>query len=348
MSEVKIGIIGTGRIAVRMIEALKHTDGIRPVAVSSSTKERAGTFSREHDLDHAFGHWEELIASPEVDAVYVANATTKHAEASKAALQAGKPVLCEKPFASSLVDAKAVIEAAGAGNVLFMEGLWTSCLPAWQEARRVIRAGEIGDPVHLFADFSYPASQGSISRLYSTDGGGCLLDRTVYPVSLAVYLFGPATLAHAQIAHTSEGIDTVTSLTLAHETGVIAQLNASMTSKGPNEAFVSGTAGRLTLHEPLLGSERVSVSPHHEQPGGGVPTPAGGIKAKLKSMSAARRVKAAISDLRTGHHSYGTDQYVPMWAHFRDLIRAGKPQSDLVPHSLSLEVARIIEAARRK
>lgn len=342
----RIGIVGTGRIAARMIAAMRHVPGLTPGPVVSQDRGRAANFAATHGLPGTEENVASLLSGGKIDAVYIGNDTAFHARDAGLALRARVPVLCEKPFATQFADARHVLDTAAATGTLFMEGLWTLCLPAFAAARQAVTTGRIGTPHHLFADFSYPHSPESHHRLYERDGGGCLLDRTVYPVSLAVFLFGPANSVQAVIDRTAQGIDQASALTLTHGNGVIAQLNASMIAKGANLASISGSAGRLDLLEPLLGTERLLISPHTAS-SNLKPAEKGGFIARLKASATARRLRATLPVLRADAHPYGADQYAPMLAHFHHLLATGARESPVITHALSLEVARIIGEAGR-
>ena len=117
-----------------------------------------------------------------------------------------------------------------------------------------------------------------------------------------------------------------------------------MADLGANAASIAGSAGRVAILEPLLGAERFQVTPY--APGGSAVHGGGGLKAIIKANPLARKAKAAIGGLTATTAAYGPDQYTPMLTHFRELLASGAKESPLVPHALSAETLRIIEAAR--
>lgn len=334
MSTLRIAIAGTGRIAQRMIPAIRYVDDLELVAVSSTTQARAAQFAQEHDIPRAHASLDALLTEGGVDAVYIANATAAHTPDSITALEKGVAVLCEKPFATSLAEADATLAAARQNNCLFMEGFWTLCLPTWQAAKAALEAGEIGDAHHLYADFAFPMSDFSADRLLHQPAGGCLLDRGVYPIALAVYLFGPAKTISSQHIRNDEGVDLLNTLTLSHGGGVISQLSASMISKGANQGIISGTTGRISILDPLLGGEKISISPHTINPAN-----------KSGGSGLMDRLRDALKSPEVSRHPFGIDQYTPMWQHFAEIYRSGAKQSPLISHAFSREIARIVDTA---
>ena len=158
MSDICFGIVGSGRMAALMMPAFRHADGVTVAAVCSSNAKRANAFATAHGIGAAYNSLETMFADEHIDAIYVANGTSDHAATAIAALEAGKHVLCEKPFAISADEGERVIAAARQSGKLFMEGLWTHFLPAYIRVADLIRARSVGEPVHLMTDFAYPAT----------------------------------------------------------------------------------------------------------------------------------------------------------------------------------------------
>ena len=190
---VRWGIIGAGGIARRLsacFPAAPHNVGY---AIASRSAERAAAFAREFDFPVAYGSYEELVADPRVDAVYVATPHPQHLPHAQLALRAGKPTLCEKPFTVNADEARALIATARESGVLLMEAMWTRFFPAYQQMLAWLRAGEIGALTYLSAEIGFRSRAGAESRLFDPAlAGGALLDVGVYPVALAADCFGGA------------------------------------------------------------------------------------------------------------------------------------------------------------
>lgn len=345
---VRFGVVGTGHMADAMMPAFAESESAQVVAVASRSDDRARAFAERHGLDRAHGHLDGLLEDDAVDAIYVANATEAHAATSIAALEAGKAVMCEKPFAVDVAEATAVHAVAARTGVLFMEAMWTPHLPSWRRALELATDGTIGDAHHLTAGFGYPDSPASLPRVFTNPGGGVLLDRGVYPVALAVLLFGDAVQVQASIRYDEAGIDLESSLQLTHADGQRSQLVASLDTLQSNRAAISGTRGHIELGRPLLGCEHLSVETTEapSQPAG----PSGGgardqVVARLKASPLARRARRAIP-AGGERHPYGADQYTPQLDHFCELVRRGARESDVVTHAVSQQVMSIIDRAR--
>ncbi|MEO1242357.1 MAG: Gfo/Idh/MocA family oxidoreductase [Pseudomonadota bacterium] len=340
---VRFGMAGTGAMAVAMLPAFRHAPDADLVAVSSSSNDRAQEFASIHGIEKSYGGFDAMLDDASIDAVYVANRTRDHASASITALQAGKHVLCEKPFALSANEGEKVIAAARASGKLFMEGLWTHFLPAYLRVHDLVQSSEVGEAKHLVAGYGYPTSPEVRPRLFYKDDGGVLLDIAVYPISLALRLMGPVDGVDADIKRNGEGVETHASLQLHHDNGATSQLVASFDVLTANAATVACREGQISIPAPLFGAEQVVVerfSASSNAPGGGK----SGLKAALKQNPVLRRVKNALSGGE--HHAYGADQYLPQMRHFTSLVERHKLESDIATHALSMEVLRVIDGLR--
>lgn len=341
MKTISFGIIGTGRIASEMAAAIGAVDGARMVAVASADEARARAFASRHGIERAHVGAAALIADGGVDAVYVANLNHLHADASVAALEAGKSVLCEKPFAVSAEEGERVLRAARQSGALFMEALWTHCLPVMRRIDQVIGEGTLGPATSLSSDCGFLLPPETSPRLYAREGGGALLDLGVYPVSLALRLFGPVDALDASTRWSDNGIDLETHALLRHENGAVSRVAASIVSALANETSIAFTNGAIKLASPVTGAERAEIIK--------APTPPASdrgsrVKDRLKSAPALRRLKSAMR--RGEFHSYGASRYAPQIAHFRDLLRQGARESDLIPHAHSRAVIETIDRIR--
>ncbi|HET8707704.1 MAG TPA: Gfo/Idh/MocA family oxidoreductase, partial [Pseudomonadales bacterium] len=225
MNPINFGIIGTGLMAATMMEAFKHLTNARVVAVASDSLERAQGFSARFNIAKAYGNVNELLSDESVDAVYIANLTELHAISTINALNAGKAVLCEKPIATTEGDCIRIQEAAAKSGKLCMEAMWTHFLPAYQALFSLSEQQALGRPVQLYADFGYPTNPEAFPRLFKPSAGsGVILDRGVYPIALAVKLFGRVTGIKAQVVCNLDGVDTDAYFILNHENGCHSQL----------------------------------------------------------------------------------------------------------------------------
>jgi len=248
---VKWGILGTGKIAKRFMQAAFYVPEAQVVAVGSREQHTADQFGAQFGVPKRYGSYDALISDPEVEIVYVATPHTLHAENTLAALQAGKHVLCEKPFTINAQQAETVIQAARASGKFVMEGMWTRCFPVVREIVRRIQAGELGEIRYLQADFGFRPAFNPASRLFAPElGGGALLDVGVYPVALAFLVLGAPTqiVSHATLGAT--GVDELCSMLFRYDNGAQAVLSASLQVEMPKQANICGSQARIHMPAP--------------------------------------------------------------------------------------------------
>jgi predicted dehydrogenase len=248
---VKWGILGTGKIAKRFMQAAFYVPDAQVVAVGSREQHTADQFGAQFGVPKRYGSYDALIGDPEVEIVYVATPHTLHAENTLAALQASKHVLCEKPFTINAQQAETVIQAARASGKFVMDGMWTRCFPVVREVIRRIQAGELGEIRYLQADFGFRPEFNPTSRLFAPElGGGALLDVGVYPVALAFLVLGAPKqiVSHATLGAT--GVDELCSMLFLYENGAQAVLSASLQVEMPKQANICGLQARIHLPAP--------------------------------------------------------------------------------------------------
>jgi predicted dehydrogenase len=248
---VKWGILGTGKIARRFMQAAFYVPDAQVVAVGSREQHTADQFGAQFGVPKRYGSYDALIGDPEVEIVYVATPHTLHAENTLAALQASKHVLCEKPFTVNAPQAEQVIQAARAAGKFVMDGMWTRCFPVVREIIRRIQTGELGEIRYLQADFGFRPEFNPTSRLFAPElGGGALLDVGVYPVALAFLVLGAPKqiVSHATLGAT--GVDELCSMLFLYENGAQAVLSASLQVEMPKQANICGSQARIHMPAP--------------------------------------------------------------------------------------------------
>lgn len=255
------GILGTGNIARQFARGLQTMPDAELVAVGSRRQETARAFAESFGARRAHGSYEALAADPEIEAVYVATPHTLHADNSLLCLEAGKAVLCEKPFALNALEAQRVIDAARAKKLFLMEAMWTRFFPLMTQLRELIQAGRIGEVRLLQADFGFRGEANPEHRLYNPAlGGGALLDVGVYPVSLASFILGTPSVVSSQAHLGDTGVDEQNAIILKHEKGAFALLASAIRTSTPQEARIMGTAGSVRLPAPWWQPTRMIVT----------------------------------------------------------------------------------------
>ncbi|HRK20486.1 MAG TPA: Gfo/Idh/MocA family oxidoreductase [Fimbriimonadaceae bacterium] len=255
------GILGCGSIAGQFARGLAHAPRATLAAVGSRSLEKAEKFRTEHGAGRAFGSYEELAASGEVDAIYVATPHPMHCDDTLLCLNHGKAVLCEKPFAINASEARKMVEAARNNQVLLMEAMWTRCFPIMVRLREELAAGRIGDVRFVSADFGFRAGFDPKSRLFDPAlGGGALLDVGVYAISFASMVLGKPTAVAGLMQPAPTGVDAQSAFVLAYPNGAMASLFTSVESMTPWEATVLGTEGKIRVQSPFWKPSRMTIT----------------------------------------------------------------------------------------
>ena len=263
------GVMAPGGIASDFVAAVQRHTTQRVVAAASRSLERAQAFCAAHQLERAYGSYEELAADPEVDVVYVATVNSGHHALALLAIEAGKAVLVEKPFMCTAQEAREVAAAARARAVLCMEGMWTRYLPQTDVMRQILDAGVLGEVRFLAADHSQWLPPDG--RLFKPElGGGALLDLGVYPVAFAFSVLGSPNQVHAHGTLTENGLDAQAVLTLRYPSGAVAAVTTSMLAPMPTGAAVGGTEAGLRFDEPFYQPRGFTISRSRMQGGGSI------------------------------------------------------------------------------
>jgi predicted dehydrogenase len=241
------GILATGGIARAFTNDLR-LNGFDVRAAGSRSLESAQAFADEFGIASAYGSYEELVADPEVDAVYIATPHPWHASVALLAIEAGKHVLVEKPFTLTQPEARRVADAARDRGVLALEAMWTRYLPHMVRIREIVASGALGDVRSLIADHTQRLPDDPAHRLNALDlGGGALLDLGIYPVSFAWDLFGEPTSIQSTAVFRATGADAEIAVQFGYETGRLASTFSASDVLGPNTAVILGTEARIDI-----------------------------------------------------------------------------------------------------
>ena len=248
MDSVRWGVLGAARIAREQVIPGIRRSGCGEVLAVSSASGRAGAYAGELDIPRAYDAHEDLLADPDVDAVYIALPNALHADWIVRAARAGKHVLCEKPLVLGVAELDEVDAAVSDAGVHLAEAFMYRHHPQLATVRELIAAGEVGDLVALQArlHFSLPRTGEPDIRLRPDLGGGALLDLGCYPVDLFGGLMGREPDDVAAVAHHEGGVDARTAAVLRYG-DVVASLDCSFDAPMVGTATLIGTAGTLTL-----------------------------------------------------------------------------------------------------
>lgn len=253
---VRIGIIGAARIApMALIKPAMDSSDVVVAAVAARDADRAREFAGKHGIGQAYGSYEDLIADPEVDAVYIPLPNGLHGRWIRAALDAGKHVLCEKPFTANAAEAVDIAQRAATSDRVVMEAFHYRYHPLALRVEEIVASGELGKLQHVETAMCFPLPKFSDIRYNYALAGGATMDGGCYAVHMA-RIFGGGTpevvAAHAKLrdAH----VDRAMTAELRYPAGHTGRIRCSMWSTRLVEmsAKVVGEHGELRVLNPVL------------------------------------------------------------------------------------------------
>ena len=254
------GIIGTGDIARKFATGLSLVSGADLVAVASRGKKTADAFGDLFRVAKRHDNYESLARDPDVNVVYIATPHSLHKENTLMCLQAGKAVLCEKPFAINSKEASEMIRLARERRLFLMEAMWTRFFPLMTKMHEMISSNRIGEVRMLMADFGYRSEDLKNWVFNPKFGGGGLLDVGIYPISFSHQIFGIPN----QITSISDigdaGVDEQSAVILGYEGGRMALIASATRTQTPQVAYVLGTKGRIHVHSAWWKPDTLTLS----------------------------------------------------------------------------------------
>jgi predicted dehydrogenase len=311
------GILGPGGIARAFATDLNFIQGHSIAAVGSRSLENAQKFAETFG-GTAYGSYEELVADPTVDAIYVATPHPAHHDNVILALNAGKPVLCEKPFAVNAKQAQAMVDAAARNSVALMEAMWARFLPHYAKVREIVDSGVLGPILSIHADHGQRLADQGIARLIEPDlAGGALLDLGIYPVSFAHMILGNLTQITSSAVMTDKGVDAQTSMIFTYGNGAQAVLSTTMIEQTPCRAVVAGLNGWLEI-------DRTFYNP------------------------AAMRVvlnDGTVTEYPNTYTGHGLREQAET---FKQLVRSGKLESDILTWADTVDIMKTLDTVREQ
>ncbi|WP_214407503.1 Gfo/Idh/MocA family protein [Pseudonocardia lacus] len=248
MSTVRWAVVGPGRIASKVVGDFVHVPGAELVAVASRSAERGAAFAAVHGIARVHTSYADVVADPEVDALYIATPHPQHRAVTLAALRAGKAVLVEKAFTVTPAATREIVDVAERTGTFAMEGMWTRFQPAVVRMRELIADGAIGEVRSVAADLGVRPPVDPIDRFYNPAiGGGALFDVGVYPISFAQMVLGDPDTVAVTGSLAATGVDVEEAVQLGYADGRSASLFASLLCATPGQARVYGTAGWIDV-----------------------------------------------------------------------------------------------------
>ncbi|PJJ29830.1 Gfo/Idh/MocA family protein [Lacrimispora celerecrescens] len=247
MEALKIGIMGTGRIASVLANTMLQMPQVVLLGAASRSLEKAEEFAARFSIERAYGSYEELVKDPDIQLIYIATPHSEHCSNAKLCLENGKHVLCEKAFAANYAQAKEMTDLAEEKNLMITEAMWVRYMPMAKTLKEVLNSGVIGEPMTLTANLCYLVSDKP--RLIKPElAGGALLDVGVYTLNFASIVFGDEiTDIQSSVIKTDSGVDAQNSITLCYPGGKMAILNSSLRVLSDRMGVIYGTKGYLVV-----------------------------------------------------------------------------------------------------
>ena len=246
---VRFGILSTARINRLVLAGARESDRVEVAAVASRDLGRAEAYAREQGIERAYGSYEELLADPELDAVYNPLPNSMHVDWSIRALEAGKHVLCEKPLSRRPEDVERVFVVADRTGLLLSEAFMYRHNPQTARLKELVEGGAIGELRVVRAAFSFTIQDPANIRLAADLDGGALMDVGCYCVNGSRFLAGePESVFGTSV--TEAGADTVFAATMSFPGDVVAQFDCGFRLPMRDELEAVGSEGSLFLDDP--------------------------------------------------------------------------------------------------
>lgn len=254
---VRIGIVGAARIApMALIKPARACNDVTVAAVAARDVARARDFAKKHGIDTAYGSYDDLIADPDLDAVYIPLPNGLHGRWIRAAIDAGKHVLCEKPFTANAAEAVDIAERAATSDRVVMEALHYRYHPLALRVEEIVASGELGKLQHVETAMCFPLPKFSDIRYNYALAGGATMDGGCYAIHMARIFGGGGTpeVVSAQAKLRDGQVDRAMTAELRYPAGHTGRMRCSMwsTSLVEMSARVIGEDGELRVLNPVL------------------------------------------------------------------------------------------------
>jgi D-xylose 1-dehydrogenase (NADP+, D-xylono-1,5-lactone-forming) len=247
---VNWGIISTARINRLFLGGARQSAQVRVLGVASRSHASAEQYAREHEIERAYGTYEDLLGDPDIEAVYISLPNSLHVDWSLRALEAGKHVLCEKPLSRHPSEVERAFAAAERHGRLLMEAFMFRHNPQTARVRQMVADGAVGRLRLIRAAFSFATTDPANVRLLAGLDGGGLMDVGCYCISAIRLLAGEPERVYAEQALGGDGVDVALAATLRLSGDVLAQFDCGLALAPRDQLEVVGDAGSLYLSDP--------------------------------------------------------------------------------------------------
>jgi predicted dehydrogenase len=315
---IRWGILGTGNIATSFATGVATMPDAEIVAVGSRNQATADAYGDRFKISRRYGSYAELVHDAAIDVVYIATPHSLHLEDMLLCFEAGKPVLCEKPFTINAAQARQAIARAREAGLFAMEATWMRFTPLMVALRKQLAQGVIGEIRMVTADFGIRVDFDPKFRLFNPElGGGGLLDVGIYPLSLAQMVLGTPTQVTGLAALGQTGVDEQSACVLGYAGGQLAVLHNAIRTETPQEATIAGTEGWIRIHAPWW-------------------------------MPQAMTIHKAGSEPQPVDVPFTANGYTYEAAEVHRCLREGKLESDLMPLDETVAIMETMDALRQQ
>ncbi|KAL7012787.1 hypothetical protein ACKWTF_015048 [Chironomus riparius] len=325
MAPLRWGIASAGRISNDFCAALSAlpAENHKIVAVAARNLADAKSFAEKFEISKFYEGYESLAKDDEIDIVYIGTINSNHLENGILMLNGGKHILCEKPLTLNEKQSKKLLEHAKEKNLLCVEAIWSRFFPSYQYLKKRIDDGDLGEIKEVDVSFGFNL-QDSERVVTKNLGGGTILDLGVYTIQVSLFAFrAEPTSIKATGKLNDDGVDVETQFEMTFPNGGTAKIRTSSLKELENIATIKGTKGTMRLH--LFWC----------------PTRVTDIDSAI--------IEFPLPKNRLGefnfHNSVGLSYEAEA---MRQLINAGKVESDAIPHKESLAIARIQDEVRKQ
>lgn len=334
MTNFRWAVIGPGPIAHKFADAVSRIDGATLTRIHGRDLTRASAFAdrwcpdaHAPDQTHsrATTRLDDVLHATDIDAVYIATPHAFHADTIRACLNAGKPVLCEKPLVTDAATAAELIALAREKNVFLMEAVWTRFLPIYAEVRQWLQRGAIGKVRAMQSSFCFNTPFNPASRLFDpAQAGGALLDIGIYNLTITRWVMEtalgkcpPAEQLHANAVLGPTGVDHRLTGTVQFADGISSQFVCGIDTDAENAFHIFGERGHITIHPNFWSAARATLTI-----GGTAPV----------TLERPHRINGFEYEIEEAMRC----------------IRAGQIESSVVPHEETRQLLAWMDAMRRQ
>ncbi len=311
-------ILGTGKIANRFATALNNIpERAELLAVGSRRQQTADAFGEKYDIPRRYQGYDQVMADPDVDIVYIGTPGVFHLKHATMAFEAGKHVLCEKALTINADQARQMIDMARRKDLFLMEAMWTRFFPIHVRIRELLTENAIGEVHGISINFIAKPPFDLKNRFYDLNlGAGVLLDTGSYGVSWAHSLFGKPDQATGLARFGESGADYRSALVLTYPTGQLVTIICDQTSYDVKEAVIFGSTGKIEVHAPWYKPFAMTLHVEGQEP--------------------------ELIEMPLGaYNGYEYEALAVM-----DCIQAGKTECEVMPLDETLEIIKTLDSIR--